>query len=239
MDDHSMKEFWNHLWRGRKPAKYEGPAMEGHPLLQRFLPIAPQLKFLEIGCVPGNWMVYFHKEYGYQVSGIDYSEAISLAQATCALNRVQATIWHDDVFTAKFPEPFDVVFSAGFVEHFDPWQEVIDVHLRWLKPGGYLVVSIPNIRGIHKFPLKVFHPAYYATFRLKIFKELQIFREYLARPCQILYFGYWITWRPFYSLPLPLDLIARGLRRFLRNAGLQNIPNPYFSPYLWVVARKR
>ena len=234
----SPKEYWDHLWSERKPVLYEGPAVEGHPLLKQFLPKDPSFKFLEIGCVPGNWMVYFHKEYGYQVSGIDYSDTIAIAQRTCDINKVPAVIWHEDVFSAQLPNPFDVVFSAGFVEHFNDWQKVVDLHLHWLKSGGYLVMSVPNIRGIHKFFFKTYHPADYAMHCLHIIQKPDMLREYLERTCKLLYFGYWITWRPFYQLPKLFDFSSRAVRRILRAAGLQNVPNRYFSPFLWVIARK-
>ena len=38
--------------------------------------------------------------------------------------------------------------------------------------------------------------------------------------------------------PKPLDFGSRAMRRILRATGLQNVPNRYFSPFLWVIARK-
>jgi len=234
----SSKEYWDHLWSDRKPALYGGPAVESHPLLKHFLPKEPSFKFLEIGCVPGNWMVYFHKEYGYQVSGIDYSEAISVAHKTCEINKVPAVIWQEDVLSAKLPNLFDVIFSAGFLEHFHRWKQVVDLHLHWLKPGGYLVISVPNIRAIHRVFFKAYHPADYAMHYLDIIQKPDKLRKHLEQSCRLLYFGYWITWRPFYQLPKPFDFSSRAVRKLLRLTGLQNVPNRYFSPFLWVIARK-
>lgn len=236
--DQSEKTYWDQLWEGRKPEKYQGPSLEAHPLLARFLPKEKTFKFLEIGCVPGNFMVYFHKEFGYQVNGIDYSDAISLTHATCELNEVPAIIWKGDAFRANFPTCFDVVFSAGFVEHFDDWRHVLNLHLRWLRSGGYLIISVPNLRGIHKFFVKRLLPSYYAIHRLEIIESPYMLRDYVANNCEILYFGYWITWRPFYQLPKPLDFVSRATRKILRIADLDNLPNRFFSPFLWVIARK-
>jgi hypothetical protein len=68
----SPKDYWDHLWSERKPVLYIGPAVEGHPLMKQLLPKNPSFKFLEIGCIPGNWMVISIRNKGYQVSGIDY-----------------------------------------------------------------------------------------------------------------------------------------------------------------------
>jgi SAM-dependent methyltransferase len=206
--------------------------------LKAYLPKEMSFQFLEIGCVPGNWMVYFHKEYGYQVSGIDYSDAVDLARATCALNQVSATIRDDDVFRAQFPHLFDVVFSAGFIEHCDPWQDALDLHLQWLKSGGYLVISVPNLTGIHRLFMKRYHPRDFITHRPFILQNPSLLREYLMKRSHLLYFGYWITWRPFYQLPTALDLLSRGTRKALRTFRIENLPNRYFSPFLWVISRK-
>jgi len=238
ISDKSSKNYWDDVWRGRRPAKYVGPFVEAHPLLKRYLPVERTFKFLEIGCVPGNWMVYFHKEYRYQVSGIDYSDAVSLVHETCELNQVPATICHGDVFYAQFPMLFDVIFSAGFVEHFEEWQRVLELHLQWLRPGGYVIISVPNVRGIHKLLMRAWSPADFAMQRLEIISRPEKLREFLSGSCKILYFGYWVTWRPFYELPRSLDFTSRAIRRILRMTGLQNLPNRHFSPSLWVIASK-
>jgi len=172
------------------------------------------------------------------VSGIDYSDAVSIVDKTCEINKVPAVVWRGDIFSAQLPTSFDVVFSAGFVEHFLEWREVVDLHLKWLKSGGYLVISVPNITGIHRFFLKAMHPADYAIHYLHIIQQPDMLRQYLERTCELFYFDYWITWRPFYRLPKVLDFSSRAVRRMLKTAGLQNIPNRYFSPFLWAIARK-
>lgn len=235
----NLLDYWNHVWAARKPQLYKGPIVEAHPLLARFLPKEPAFNFLEIGCIPGDWLVYFHKEYGYKVNGIDYSDAISLTRATCELNEVSATIWHEDVFKFQFPTLFDVVFSQGFIEHFNNWQEALNVHLRWLKPGGYLIIAIPNITGIHKLLMKKFHPVEYSIHYFGIIDQPYRLYNYLSQRSHIIYFGYWITFRPFYDLPKILDFLSRAIQKGLKILGLKNIPNRYFSPYLWIIARKR
>jgi 2-polyprenyl-3-methyl-5-hydroxy-6-metoxy-1,4-benzoquinol methylase len=41
------------------------------------------------------------------------------------------------------------VISFGFIEHFDNPENVIQKHLDLLKPGGILIVGVPNFTGIH------------------------------------------------------------------------------------------
>ncbi len=99
-------------------------------------------------------------------------------------------------------------------------------------------MSFPNVRGIHRWLIKNFHPADYATHKLELIDHPGLLRKYLSERCDLLYFDYWVTWRPFYSLPGALDLVSRGAQKLLKLAHLYNVPNSHFSPLLWSVARK-
>ena len=235
---HDIKNYWDDLWSKRKPELYTGCKPEVHALLAKFLPKDPTLKLLEIGCIPANWIVYFSKEFGYQGYGIDYSDHIELARETCRINNIKATIWHEDIFKARLPIYFDIVFSSGFIEHFSNWQDALEGHIRWLKPGGYLVVAVPNIRGIHKALLKTFNPESYSTHYLEIINKPEKLRNYLSDRFHISYFGYWVTFRPFYPLPKIISFFSRILIKLLKILKIYNIPNLYFSPYLWIIAKK-
>ena len=49
----------------------------------------------------------------------------------------------DEKKLVTYQNYFDVVFSAGFIEHFKNPSEVLNLHLEILKEGGYLVIMIP------------------------------------------------------------------------------------------------
>ncbi len=48
-----------------------------------------------------------------------------------------------------YREQFDIVVSRGFIEHFTDVDSVVDRHIDLLSPGGYLIVSVPNLRGLN------------------------------------------------------------------------------------------
>ena len=66
-------------------------------------------------------------------------------------------------FTVNSPLLFDVVMSRGFIEHFDEPSSVVDRHLDLLKPGGLLVVSIPNLRGVNGLLTRFFHNPWFVA----------------------------------------------------------------------------
>ena len=106
---------------------------------------------LEVGCAPGRWLAWMSKEFGMTVSGIEFTA--DGASATVRNLQLQGVtpkeIQHAD-FLAATPAPmFDVVVSFGFVEHFTDLHEVICRHAAWTKPGGRVIIGVPNFRGFH------------------------------------------------------------------------------------------
>jgi SAM-dependent methyltransferase len=50
-----------------------------------------------------------------------------------------------DVFQAPFQEnSFDLVFSQGLIEHFKDPNPIFEAHVRLVKPGGWLVIRVPQ-----------------------------------------------------------------------------------------------
>jgi len=68
---------------------------------------------------------------------------------------VDYEIFFNDVFDKEFISNnlnrFNVVFSNGFVEHFDNLKDLIDLHKKLTSKGGLLVISIPNLRYLNSF----------------------------------------------------------------------------------------
>src|SRR4029453_17212375 len=138
--DRAGPEYWDGVWRSARPQRYPGPIFSGHRIYERYLPHEPGLRFLEVGCVPGNLMVYFAKHFGYAVDGVDYSNAGALVDATLELNGVPGRFFHADVFAFTPDRGYDVVFSQGFVEHFDDPVAPVRRHADLARPGGLVVL---------------------------------------------------------------------------------------------------
>lgn len=112
---------------------------------------------IEIGCYPGRYLGMMSQR-GFVVSGVDY---ISYAKEIPALieaagGRVGEFFCGDfREFTPK--QKFDLVFSLGFIEHFNDWEELLRKHIEMVSPGGYLLIEVPNYRGVfQRIPRFVF-----------------------------------------------------------------------------------
>jgi SAM-dependent methyltransferase len=231
--------YWDRVWEGRQPERYAGPIYEFHGLYCQYLPRTPGLSLLEIGAVPGNHLVYFAREFGYRVSGIDYSAQFPLIEATLALNGVQAeALFNEDVFRFEAPRKYDIVFSSGFVEHFDPPEPAIELHARLVASGGMLILTVPNTRFLHKWLMSMSCPEVLAVHN-PVLMNRRILSETVERcGMQVLFCDYLLTFRPFYKVDRWLELPCRAVGKALRIAHLDWLPNRFASPYLYLVARK-
>lgn len=172
-NDKASAGYWTSFWQnsGRLPA----PAIvNGLPaanytvqqldrLFKSNLPaggaVAEQ-HLLEVGCGNSIWLSYFQKRFGYKVSGIDYS-AFGCEQTRKILARDGC---NGDIRLGNLFDPpadligkFDVVCSFGVVEHFEDTVEVLKAISRFLKPGGIMITTVPNLHGPTGFFQKLFN----------------------------------------------------------------------------------
>jgi 2-polyprenyl-3-methyl-5-hydroxy-6-metoxy-1,4-benzoquinol methylase len=161
-DRRTSESYWSHEWSTSDlPAPIPaggGSRLSDHVnatfhryFVEHLLPIAPRgSRLLEVGCARSAWLPYFHRELGYEVAGIDYSE-VGCAQARVVLERegVTGTVVCRDLFdpTPELVGGFDVVFSRGVVEHFDDTAACIDALATYLRPGGVMLTIVPNLAG--------------------------------------------------------------------------------------------
>jgi SAM-dependent methyltransferase len=61
---------------------------------------------------------------------------------------VDGTVHQGDFWKFEPEELYDLVLSLGFIEHFDDVDAAFARHLALLRPGGRLVLEVPNFQGI-------------------------------------------------------------------------------------------
>jgi SAM-dependent methyltransferase len=142
------------LWLSPYLRPYEEVVLWEH-LYPRFLSRAAGLKAVEIGSAPGTFLVELARRFGVDPYGIEYAAAgVDINRRLFEQHGVPGDhVIHEDVFSDRlhdrYREHFDVVVSRGFIEHFDDPRPAIERHLSLLKPGGTLIVQIPNLRGLN------------------------------------------------------------------------------------------
>lgn len=107
--------------------------------------------FIEIGGFPGRYLAYVSSEYGVKPICLDYNTDSSQIEASFkVMNINNYEIIQEDFLRYKPKKLYDFVFSNGFIEHFEDYKEIMDLHLAYLKPGGKLIMMIPNKRYFRK-----------------------------------------------------------------------------------------
>jgi len=200
-------------------------------------------KLLEIGCAGGKFLVYFNQKFDCDVYGVDCSPVgCKLAKKNLELAKTNGTIICDDIFQCEKlqKESFDVVFSGGFIEHFDETETVIEKHVALLKPGGTLIIELPNMFGLHGYVFRIFNRDSYYEHKLLTAKMVEeCFSNLGVQIEESAYIGSLILEsggkpgfiQPFFYLANKVFYyMIRGLNMFFKSK--------YVSPYIVIIGRK-
>jgi SAM-dependent methyltransferase len=145
--------FWENYWKEiQLPVKVNPDFSFDRSLAQALIKYLPkQGSVFEVGCAPGKWLSYAAESNGLEVAGIEYSQAGAAAtlENLNILGIKSDDVISGDFFLVKPSKQYDVVMSFGFIEHFDDVENVVKKHLDWLKPGGVLILGIPNFSGLN------------------------------------------------------------------------------------------
>ena len=176
-------------------------------MLARFLSHAGGGEAIEIGCGTGNYMVYINKEFGYWIDGLDYSDNMAYVRANLLYNGIQdAELFNGDFFEFMPAKKYDLVLSGGFAEHFDDYELVVRRHAEWAKPGGLVVIIVPNLTHIHRLLCGLFAPEVLRVHRFPIMRN-NVMRETLEKAgLRVLHCEYHKTFRPTYQVPRGIGL---------------------------------
>lgn len=245
-------KFWDNYWGNCKlPSTVDMDFSFDRCLAHELKKNLPDIKgdVFEVGCAPGKWLAFMAKEFAMNPSGIEYSEAgmIATLENFRILQLAPGSILTGDFFQAKPERQFDVVMSFGFIEHFDNVDEVVDLHLQWVKPGGILILGVPNFCGIYSFIQGILDQEILDKHNLKIM-NLNYFRSLAASfKLEPIFLDYIGSFEP--SLPIvkhrfgnPLQFAVRSLLWFARHIRriqiFDRLNNRFISSYILAIYRK-
>ncbi len=238
--DAAGKEYWDSIWEELPPVeRYEGPVYEQHPVLSRFLSNAGGGDAIEIGCGTGSYKIYINKEFGYRIDGLDYSDNMEYVRVNLLHNGIHdSELFNADFFKFVPTKKYDLVLSGGFAEHFDDHELVVRRHAEWAKPGGLVVIIVPNLTHIHRLLCGWFAPELLRVHRFPLMRR-DVMRQTLANAgLRVLHCEYHKTFRPTYKLPGVINFAFKVVQRLLQACRLDDLGNRFGSPYLISVSRK-
>ena len=137
-EDFGQPQFWDSRYRsGQTPWDQATVPQALISFLQR--QPGPKRRVLVPGCGSGYELPLFLQR-GYDVVGIDFSEA-AVSRARSRLIKEQSDrIIHGDFFSYRFPHRFDLMYERAFLCALSPerWQNYAARVAELLRPGGTL-----------------------------------------------------------------------------------------------------
>ncbi len=117
---------------------------------------------LEAGC--GSWCHLDLQDIPHHLTGIDL-DAEAMAIRKQKYNDIHECIVGDLETVSAPAASYDVVYNSYVLEHIRQADKVLENFLHWLKPGGIIVIRVPDAKSVHGFITRVtphwFHVLYY------------------------------------------------------------------------------
>lgn len=167
---------------------------------------------IEIGGFPGRYLAYLSSKYNLLPTSLDYnSNQQQIKDSFAVMDIHEYKILQKDFTSFKPTEKYDYVLSNGFIEHFTNYDEILDLHINYLKKGGKLYVMLPNMKGyiklykylvdyqnlkIHNLKsmhlkvfkdfaqrndLKIIHLSYFGNFPHTVHQDLNFFQKIVLK----------------------------------------------------------
>jgi 2-polyprenyl-3-methyl-5-hydroxy-6-metoxy-1,4-benzoquinol methylase len=224
-------------------------------IFPKFLSESKGKSVLEVGCAPGNYLVAFASRFGMIPYGIDYTAAgvqttrDRFVKESLDPSHVIEADFFDDTFLNRHANEFDVVYSRGFIEHFDDPASVVERHAHLLKQNGLLIILIPNLQGVNRFLAKNLNPESYAMHNTSIMKTDAFANLFPKEKYAHEFIGYVGGFSVgLFNADVPtkgkllhmLNYVQKPFDWMWRLASpLMRIETPYTSPYLVAIMRKK
>lgn len=243
------KEFWEteYYWGDLAlPARADSSQPFDRALmntLKAHAPAAPATSVLEIGCAPAKWLAFYGETFGAKVAGVEYSaKGAELSRRNLMACGVDGTV-HEADFFAFPPAPYDLVLSFGFLEHFDDLAAVFARHAEFVRPGGRLVLGVPNFRGVNRAVQAYADPSYLALHNTRAMSPSLLRELGSANGLTVQYLGYLggfdpsllrlnrrrPRWHPRRFAP---GVVAYAGHRWRALSVAEHVDHPWLSTYL-------
>ena len=200
---------------------------------------------IEIGGFPGRYLAYLANTYKLEPTCLDYNSDVTQIEGCFKVMDVPAYHIIQEDFTKYAPnKKYDYVMSNGFIEHFENYDAILDLHVDYMADKGRLLVMIPNMRGYVTFYKYLVDYKNLKVHNLKCMR-LKVFEDFAKRNnLSIQHLDY------YGGFPLGVHqksnifqkIIYKGHRlifKFFVNDRLKKHPSKYFSSAIIAIFEKQ
>jgi len=195
------RQFWVNYWESKEGLSVNIPANYlFHQELATIINSQKVKTAIELGGFPGYYAVFLRKYFKLDVTLLDYFVHQPVTNELLRANGLHETDIHiieTDLFNHQESKQYDLVLSCGLIEHFNDTADIIQRHIDFLKPGGTLMITLPNFRALNGWFQKSFDKDNYDKHNISCMDpELlsAICRKAGMEVVQSRYFGYFSLW---------------------------------------------
>lgn len=131
--------------------------------------MAPGMRVLEVGCARGDFLKTAMKEQGVNVVGLELNKSVS--------GNGNFEVLHESVeqHSVKNRDCYEMVCAFQVLEHIPAIKPFLEACTGLLKPGGVLVLSVPNNDSFLKHSLNYLNapPHHMGLWNISAFREIQ------------------------------------------------------------------
>jgi SAM-dependent methyltransferase len=244
----TTQETWQKHWSSKEHIQFISDSYCYHDFIKRAVEkLPPNGTCIELGGFPGKFSIFFKKYCELNPTLLDFHFEETILKDLIEFNglqyedikRIQA-----DIFTHVPVELYDMVCSFGLIEHFTDLKEVMNMHVKYMKPGAVLLISLPNFRGINGLLQKYFDPANLAIHNLEIMSPV-LLKNSLAdiglMEIEVSYYPSTQIWlENLKQRGIFLNILVRVLNRLMSYSGtIFGKQNRLLSNTIMILARSR
>lgn len=203
----------------------------------------PPKTILEIGGYPGRYLAYLSDKFILVPTCLDYNSDVSKIEECMNIFDVNDyKVIQTDIFNHQIEKQYDIVISLGFVEHFSDYNQILDKHCEYLKPGGTLLIMIPNKRWLRKWYGYLVDYDNLKAHNLKCM-NFKTFNDFAKRnnlnEIKLTYFGEF-QYAVHQKLNFIQDIIKRVVKFIFKrlNPFLRNHPSKFYSSSIIAIYKK-
>lgn len=198
---------------------------------------------IEIGAYPGRYIAYLSSKYNLEATALDFNSDTHRIKEAFEVMEVS----NYDIIQADFLQHipnrrYDLVYSNGFLEHFEDYDLIFDKHCEYLAPGGSMLMLIPNKRYLRKWYGWLMDRENLKAHNLKCM-DLAVFRQFALRnQLQLNYLSYegGFAYKVHQKLNIPQRIVYKIVRFIFSrlNAFLKKYPSKYYSGTIIAIFHK-
>ena len=160
------RKFWANYWESKQGLAFKVPVgYTFHKILTTVVKKNGVKTAIELGGFPGYYAIFLKKYFDVKATLFDYYiHPLILEDVLKAneLNKNDVNVIEGDLFKYEPTQQYDLVLSAGLIEHFEDTKDIIARHISFLKPGGTLVITLPNFTGVNGWLQRRYDAANYS-----------------------------------------------------------------------------